>query len=55
MTLDQEEDRTILLQLLDQAAFPGKFAETVVRLKASVRNATVEAKDAGPSDRPRLD
>lgn len=46
MTLDQEDDRIILLQLLEQAAFPGKFAETVVRLKQAVRDATVGEENA---------
>lgn len=48
MTLDEEGDRAILLQLLEQAVFPGKFAETVVRLKQAVREAAVE-EEHGPA------
>jgi hypothetical protein len=42
MTLDKEEHRQILAQLIEQSAFPGKFAEEVVILKQAVANATVE-------------
>ena len=42
MILDDEEDRAILLQLIEQAAFTGRVAETVVRLKNAIREAKVE-------------
>jgi hypothetical protein len=42
MTLDKEEHRTILTQLIEQSAFPGKFAEEVVILKQAVTNATID-------------
>lgn len=42
MTLDKEEHRTILAQLIEQSAFPGKFAEEVVTLKNAIANATIE-------------
>lgn len=41
MTIDKEEHRTILLELLNKAAFPGQFAEDVVDLKRSIREADV--------------
>lgn len=43
MTLDEEDDRQILLQLIDQAAFSGRVAEIVVRLKNAIRDAKVES------------
>ena len=45
MTLDKEDHRTILTQIIEQAAFPGKFAEEVVALKAAIRDAKVERDD----------
>ena len=45
MTLDKEEHRTILTQLIEQSAFPGKFAEEVVVLKAALRDAKIEEPD----------
>jgi hypothetical protein len=41
MTLDKEEHRTILLELINKNAFPGQFAEQVVELKASLVAAEV--------------
>lgn len=50
MTLDLEEDRAILLYVMEQASFPGKFAETVARVKQSIREADVaEAVDEQPA------
>jgi len=46
MTLDKEEHRIVLLQIIDQAAFPGKFAEDVVALKAAIREARVDPPQA---------
>ncbi len=40
MTLDKEEHREILLQLISKGVFPGEFAESVVELKKSVREAS---------------
>lgn len=54
MTLDEEGDRAILLQVMEQTAFPGKFAETVARIKAAIRKAQVEPENAGPDDSPRI-
>ena len=42
MTLDKEEHRMILLQLIDKSAFPGQFAEAVVELKEALKKAKVE-------------
>jgi hypothetical protein len=42
MTLDKEEHRQMLMQLIEQSAFPGKHAEEVVVLKDAVRTATVD-------------
>lgn len=47
MVIDEEGDRVIWLGLLEQSNFPGKFAETVVRLKMAVREAAVERKADG--------
>lgn len=41
MVLDKEEHREILLQLISKAAFPGEFAEVVVELKTSIREAAL--------------
>lgn len=41
MTLDKDEHKQILLQLIDKATFPGEFAEAVVELKKSVREASI--------------
>lgn len=59
MILDKEDHRTILLELLNKSAFPGQFAEDVVDLKRSVREAAVEvsasdsASNAGEPDTSR--
>ena len=45
MVLDKEEQRKILLELINSATFPGQFAEEVVALKQAVTNATVETKE----------
>ena len=45
MTLDKEEHRTILLELINKSAFPGQFAETVVELKAAIASAEIEASE----------
>jgi hypothetical protein len=39
MTLDKEEHRVILMELLN--VFPGQFAETVVELKQAIKGAPV--------------
>jgi hypothetical protein len=45
MTLDKEDHRTILLELINKAAFPGQFAETVVELKTALVAAEVVKSD----------
>jgi hypothetical protein len=51
MTLDKEDHRTILLELINKAVFPGQFAETVVELKAAIANAETK-NDHSPGLRP---
>lgn len=46
MTLDKEEHRTLLLQLVNQTAFPGQFAEEIVALKTALEAAGVAGDDA---------
>lgn len=46
MTLDKEEHRALLLQLVNQTAFPGQFAEDIVALKQSILLATVAPEGA---------
>jgi hypothetical protein len=43
MTLDTEEDRAILLELINKALFPGTVAETVSDLKRRIAEAGVAA------------
>jgi len=45
VTLDKEEHRTILLELINKSAFPGQFAETVAELKAALSAADVQPPD----------
>ena len=46
MTLDKEDHRTILLELIDKSAFPGKFAEDVAELKKAIASAKVPSPPA---------
>ena len=39
MTLDKEDHRTILLQLMNKSHFPGEFSEEVTVLKRAIANA----------------
>lgn len=45
MKLDTEQQRQILLQLIDQATFPGSAIEVVMSLKQAVRAAALETDD----------
>ena len=44
MTLDHEQQRGLLLQLINAAQIPGAHVETVAALKAAVHAAKVEEK-----------
>lgn len=53
MVLDEEGDREVFLRLLESSNFPGRFAEMIVRLKQSLRDATVSdhpLEQNGPDD-----
>lgn len=41
MILDNEQQRTILLAMIDAATIPGTQVERVYELKAAIRSATV--------------
>ncbi len=43
MILDKEEHRTILLELIDRAHFPGAVRKMVNEIADAVENATVDA------------
>lgn len=43
MTLDKEEHRALLLELIQKAAFPGHAARLVVELTEAVERADIEA------------
>lgn len=45
MILDKEEHRIVLLDLINKAVFPGQFAEDVVELKRSLKEATIAPDD----------
>lgn len=42
MRLDNEKQRTMLLQIINQVQFPGTLAEMVVDLKRAVSLASIE-------------
>lgn len=42
MTLSSQEVKKFLLEVIDQAAFPGRFAEFVAKVKAEVASAEIE-------------
>lgn len=42
MTLDKPEDKEILLELINKAAFPGSAAEKVVELKKAIAEASIQ-------------
>lgn len=46
MTVDKEEHRDVLLQLITKATFPGEFAEKVVELKEALKAAKVAEPEA---------
>lgn len=41
MTLDKEDHRALLLELMNRAAFPGQIAEMVVELKVAIVKAEI--------------
>jgi hypothetical protein len=41
MTLDKEEHRAVLLELIERAAFPGVVARKVVELQEAIEQADV--------------
>jgi hypothetical protein len=43
MILDNEEQRTILLELLTVVNIPGKVLETLYELKQAIKNAEVKS------------
>lgn len=49
MTLDKEEHRNLLLELIAKAAFPGAAVDVVLELRNAVRDAYVHV---GPVDAP---
>jgi hypothetical protein len=49
MKLDNEEQRSLLLQLLDMATFPGAARKAVYELGAAIETAGIE------SEAPRLE
>jgi hypothetical protein len=42
MTLDKEEHRAILLELIEKAAFPGAAARKVVELQEAIESADIK-------------
>lgn len=44
MTLDNEQQRAILLQLIESATIPVKAIDIILQLKAAIRQAAVETK-----------
>lgn len=44
MTLDTEEHRAILLELINKSSFAGSGIEKIMELKSAVKEATVVAK-----------
>jgi hypothetical protein len=45
MTLDKEDYRTILLELINKFAFPGQMAETIVELKEALKSAEIKSSE----------
>ena len=54
MTLDKEEHRALLLQLVNQTAFPGQFAEEIVALKLALAEAEVSPDLTPPQGHSQL-
>lgn len=48
MTLDSEQQRHLLLQLLAQATFPGSVVEIVFDLKKALETAAIASVPAAP-------
>lgn len=46
MTLDKEDHRQILLELIERAAFPGAAARKVVELQEAIEKAEVKEPQA---------
>lgn len=43
MTIDKEEHRALLLQLIEAASFPGQHIELAVEIKRAIQTATLPA------------
>ena len=43
MKLDSEQQRELLYRIIESATFPGNMVEIIVQLKASIRQAELEA------------
>ena len=43
MKLDSEQQRELLYRIIELATFPGNIVEIIVQLKASIRQAELEA------------
>lgn len=46
MTLDREEHRTMLLELIDATHFPGRARRQVVELAEAIEKATLPEREA---------
>ena len=43
MKLDSEQQRELLYRIIESTTFPGNMVEIIVKLKASIRQAELEA------------
>lgn len=56
MVLDNEVQRTTLLQIFDGVSFPGNALEVLYELKQAVKNAVIDPnwQPAPPNERPEF-